>query len=103
MSHRLQNLLIGTPRKSTPWLIFIQMVPYIPMMHKRPDALQPANGGLLMPREAWARSLSVWVGAEYTALRREDALGLRKYPIAAQWELMLVDLSTPLVLEPDRL
>ncbi|KAJ1093105.1 hypothetical protein NDU88_006214 [Pleurodeles waltl] len=39
--------------------------------------------------EAWARSFSVWAGAECTALRRDDVLGLHKYPLVAQWELML--------------
>ncbi|KAJ1130089.1 hypothetical protein NDU88_008445 [Pleurodeles waltl] len=53
--------------------------------------------------EAWAQSLSVWVRAECVALRHEDVLGLRKDPLAAQWELMLADLCTPLVPVPARL
>ncbi|KAJ1136165.1 hypothetical protein NDU88_002583 [Pleurodeles waltl] len=56
----------------------------------------------LLTYEAWIRSFSVWAGAEYTALLCEDTLRLRKYPLMAQWELMLADLSTPLVPAPDR-
>ncbi|KAJ1127879.1 hypothetical protein NDU88_006272 [Pleurodeles waltl] len=53
--------------------------------------------------EAWACSFSVWASAEYMALRRGDALGLHKYPLAAQLELMLADLSTSLARDPNRL
>ncbi|KAJ1160868.1 hypothetical protein NDU88_001358 [Pleurodeles waltl] len=37
----------------------------------------------LPTNEAWIRSFSVWAGAEYTALRHEDAMWLRKYTLAA--------------------
>ncbi|KAJ1170231.1 hypothetical protein NDU88_002112 [Pleurodeles waltl] len=53
--------------------------------------------------EAWAHSFSVWASAEYTALRCEDALGMPRYPLAAQWELILGDLSAPLARESDQL
>ncbi|KAJ1123080.1 hypothetical protein NDU88_001553 [Pleurodeles waltl] len=39
---------------------------------------------------AWKSSFEVWAGAEGVALAREDALGLRKYPLSISWEAMLV-------------
>ncbi|KAJ1135334.1 hypothetical protein NDU88_001774 [Pleurodeles waltl] len=53
--------------------------------------------------EAWAHSISFWASAEYTVLRHEDTLALRKYPLETQWKLMLADLSTPLARKSDRL
>ncbi|KAJ1162460.1 hypothetical protein NDU88_002928 [Pleurodeles waltl] len=40
---------------------------------------------------AWKSSFEVWAGAEGVALAREDALGLRKYPLplSVSWEAML--------------
>ncbi|KAJ1169437.1 hypothetical protein NDU88_001330 [Pleurodeles waltl] len=38
---------------------------------------------------AWKSSFEVWAGAEGVALVREDALGLRKYPLSISWEVML--------------
>ncbi|KAJ1185667.1 hypothetical protein NDU88_002457 [Pleurodeles waltl] len=50
--------------------------------------------------EAWVQSLTVWARAECTVLRHEDVLGLCKYPLTSQWELMLMDLYIPLVPAP---
>ncbi|KAJ1170988.1 hypothetical protein NDU88_002859 [Pleurodeles waltl] len=47
---------------------------------------------------AWKRSFTTWWGAEGVALRSEDALGLRKYPLSDSWDVMLAHLKTS---EPD--
>ncbi|KAJ1181817.1 hypothetical protein NDU88_007016 [Pleurodeles waltl] len=42
---------------------------------------------------AWKYSFEVWAGAEGVALKREDVLGLRKYPLSDSWEEMLLRLQ----------
>ncbi|KAJ1199973.1 hypothetical protein NDU88_003804 [Pleurodeles waltl] len=44
--------------------------------------------------QAWNYSFEVWAGAEGVALKREDALGLRKYPLSDSWEEMLLRLRS---------
>ncbi|KAJ1156109.1 hypothetical protein NDU88_008834 [Pleurodeles waltl] len=39
--------------------------------------------------QAWKYLLEVWAAMEGVALRREDALGLRKYPLLDSWEEMV--------------
>ncbi|KAJ1163576.1 hypothetical protein NDU88_004034 [Pleurodeles waltl] len=34
---------------------------------------------------AWKSSFEVWAGTEGVALAKEDALGLRKYPLSVSW------------------
>ncbi|KAJ1116954.1 hypothetical protein NDU88_005156 [Pleurodeles waltl] len=35
--------------------------------------------------QAWRRSFGVWAAADGVALKREDALGLRQYPLSDRW------------------
>ncbi|KAJ1124424.1 hypothetical protein NDU88_002885 [Pleurodeles waltl] len=42
--------------------------------------------------QAWRRSLEVWAGAEGIALVREEVLGLRQFPLSANWEGLLLRL-----------
>lgn len=43
------------------------------------------------PAQAWYQSMSCWAHAEGVSLRREDALGWRRFPVAAAWDAILVD------------
>ncbi|KAJ1210138.1 hypothetical protein NDU88_005506 [Pleurodeles waltl] len=43
---------------------------------------------------AWKSLFEVWACAERVALAREDALGLRKYPLSVSWEAMLACLRS---------
>ncbi|KAJ1194187.1 hypothetical protein NDU88_003482 [Pleurodeles waltl] len=42
---------------------------------------------------AWRRSLMVWTKVEGAALWREDAMGLRTYPLSASWDEILTQLQ----------
>ncbi|KAJ1120369.1 hypothetical protein NDU88_008539 [Pleurodeles waltl] len=44
------------------------------------------------PVQAWKRSLEVWAGAEEVALKREEVLGLRQFPLSISWEEMMIRL-----------
>ncbi|KAJ1126561.1 hypothetical protein NDU88_004968 [Pleurodeles waltl] len=40
--------------------------------------------------QAWKCSFEVWAGAEGAVLKREEVLGLRKFPLSGSWEELLV-------------
>ncbi|KAJ1155340.1 hypothetical protein NDU88_008070 [Pleurodeles waltl] len=42
--------------------------------------------------QAWKCSFEVWTGAEGVALKREEVLGLRKFPLSAGWEELMLRL-----------
>ncbi|KAJ1138104.1 hypothetical protein NDU88_004495 [Pleurodeles waltl] len=42
--------------------------------------------------QAWGCSLEVWAGAEGAALRREEVLRLRQFPLSAGWEELMLRL-----------
>ncbi|KAJ1170522.1 hypothetical protein NDU88_002397 [Pleurodeles waltl] len=47
----------------------------------------------MLPGVAHWRTTVKWGRVEAVALRREEVRGLRKYPIAAEWEVLLLDLQ----------
>ncbi|KAJ1215618.1 hypothetical protein NDU88_003226 [Pleurodeles waltl] len=42
--------------------------------------------------QAWKCSFEVWARAEGAALRREEVLGLRQFPLSANWEELMLRL-----------